>query len=763
MKILHLEDNAQDAELVGALLRKNWPGCLIHVVPTREPFCAALRDGGHDIILSDFTLVSFTGLEALEIARREAPDTPFIFLSATIGEERAIEAVHSGAHDYVLKDNMARLVTAIRRALRDSEERQQHKLSAQALAQEQILVRALLESTPDHVYFKNLHSRFITISRSMAARHGLKPGDAVGKTDFDLFSTEHAQKALEDEQRIIRTGQPMVNVEEKETWPDGSITWVSTTKLPLQDAAGQAIGTIGISRDITAHKQTEAHIREQAELLNKTGDLIIVTDLNGCVTFWNDGAERLSGWRRTEVVGRRVDALLVPGEADRGDKIRQTVIETGAWQGEVRIQSKSGTSFDLDVRVTLLRDDAGRPTGRLNIATDITEKKKLQAQFLRVQRLESLGMLAAGIAHDLNNVLAPILMGAPLLRRNASDPGDLRLISTLEKAGERGAGLVRQILGFAHGIGGEPQFVQVQHLLRDITELVTETFPKSISLQMHIPSDLWPLMANPTQIHQVLLNLCVNARDAMPQGGTLGLSAENCVLDEAAAGGIEGARLGKWLVLQVEDTGTGIPPEVLARIWDPFFTTKTADKGTGLGLSTVRGIVEHHHGFVTLATAPDLGTTFRVYLPPAETAMSSDTSTIPPFANEGKGELILIADDEDSIRELAGVTLTHAGYRVMTAQDGTEAAVLFSAHAHEIALVITDLDMPNLDGVGLARAIRAHTPQMKILIMSGQDSISRTKDMPHEQFATAMLAKPFTIKTLRKAVHDLLHGKSAPS
>ena len=322
---------------------------------------------------------------------------------------------------------------------------------------------------------------------------------------------------------------------------------------------------------------------------------------------------------------------------------------------------------------------------------------------------------------------------------------------------------MRQILAFAHGIGGEPQLVQVEHLLRDITELITETFPKSISLQTQIPGDLWPLMANPTQIHQVLLNLCVNARDAMPQGGTLGLSAENCVLDEAAAAGIEGARPGKWLVLQVGDTGTGIPPETLARIWDPFFTTKAADKGTGLGLSTVRGIVEHHHGFVTLATAPGLGTTFRVYLPAAESAMISDTSTIPPFANEGKGELILVADDEISIRELVDVTLTHAGYRVMTAYDGAEAAVLFTAHAQEIALVITDLDMPILDGAGLARSIHALTPQMKILMMSGQESTSQAKDMLREQFATARIAKPFAIKTLKKAVHELLHGRSAPS
>ena len=384
-------------------------------------------------------------------------------------------------------------------------------------------------------------------------------------------------------------------------------------------------------------------------------------------------------------------------------------------------------------------------------------------QIFRAQRLESIGMLAAGITHDLNNVLAPIGMVAPLLRTDTTSPRDLRLLDTLERCAERGAGLVRQILGFAHGIGGEPRLVQVKHLLRDITGLVTETFPKSIVFEEKFPAELWPIRANPTQIHQVLLNLCVNARDAMPKGGTLTVRAENCVLDAKAAAAFEGATPGAWLVLHVEDTGTGIPPEVLARIWDPFFTTKTTDKGTGLCLSTARGIVASHGGFITLETKLGRGTTFRVYLPAAEGAASAADVVRPLPAVRGHGELILFVDDEQSIREVAETILTRSGYRVITACDGVEAIARFATHATDVALIITDLDMPLLDGTALASAIRRLDPTKKILAMSGLGSTSRLQKERTGEFASAFLAKPFTVDALLDSVAPLLPGNAKSS
>jgi two-component system cell cycle sensor histidine kinase/response regulator CckA len=397
-----------------------------------------------------------------------------------------------------------------------------------------------------------------------------------------------------------------------------------------------------------------------------------------------------------------------------------------------------------------------RPKSLSEGESDIAAKKRLDEQFLRAQRLESIGMLASGIAHDLNNVLAPIILAAPVLREHATHPDDLRIISSLEKSAERGVDLVRQILTFAQGVGGGHQLLEIKHLLQETMNVVTETFPKNIRLDEHLAEGLWPIMADPTQVHQVLLNLCVNARDAMPDGGVLRLRAENCLLDERAAKKIEGASAGAWIVLHVEDTGIGIPPEALSHIWEPFFTTKTADKGTGLGLSTVRGIVDHHRGFISLKTQTGRGTTFRVYLPAAEMPAKIDhLAPVPPATVRGNGELILIVDDEDQIRDITSAILSRNGYRVLIAGDGSEAVALFASRSSEISLVVTDMSMPNLDGAILANIVQHLNPAVKILAMSGLSSSGGESKM--RQITGSFLFKPFKVEALLQAVNKLLH------
>jgi len=405
---------------------------------------------------------------------------------------------------------------------------------------------------------------------------------------------------------------------------------------------------------------------------------------------------------------------------------------------------------------TLVVNDPDRTEARTEPGSDAAAKRRLDDQFLRAQRLESIGMLASGIAHDLNNVLAPIILAAPVLREHATNPDDLRIIASLEKSAERGVDLVRQILSFTHGADGGHQIVEVKRLLQETTSVINETFPKNIRLDKDFPADLWPVMADPTQIHQVLLNLCVNARDAMPVGGVLSLRAENCMLDERAAKKIDGAMPGAWLVLHVEDTGTGIPPEALAHVWEPFYTTKEAGKGTGLGLSTVRGIVEHHGGFVSLKTQVGRGTTFRVYLPAAELpAKGGHLDPVPQSAARGAGELILIVDDEPQIREITAAILSRHGYRVLIASDGSEAVALFAARIGEISVVVTDVSMPNLDGAVLAGILKQLNPMVKILAMSGLSS--DTGDSKMSRYTSAFLFKPFKVEALLDAVSKLLH------
>ena len=506
-------------------------------------------------------------------------------------------------------------------------------------------------------------------------------------------------------------------------------------------------------------REAEERSREFAGYLNQAREAIIVTNLDGRIDFWSQSADRLFGWKSDEVLGRTAEQIFDPAIIANLSAARDETLAKGEWIGELRMRNRKGQELIVESRQSLIRDESGRPKARLSINSDITDRKRLEEQFLRSQRMEGIGLLAAGIAHDLNNMLAPILLASSMLREHVSDPAAIGLLGTLEKSAERGANLVRQIVAFAHGTTGEHRPLQVKHLLRDISAVVTGTFPKSIRLEDRVSSDLCSIRGNPTQIHQVMLNLCVNARDAMPDGGTLRLRAENRVLSVGAAEAIEGGRPGVFVVLHVEDTGTGIPPEVFARMWEPFFTTKESGKGTGLGLATVRGIVENHSGFVEVSTVCGVGSSFRIFLPVIEgeeaDRLIPAARTLPP----GKGEMILVVDDERQIRDMLTTMLGRAGYRVIVAADGAAAAVLFAQRAAEIRLVITDLHMPHLDGAMLGRALRRLNPATKVLVMSGlSSSLGNRPAFKPEEFADGFLHKPFKTEALLGKVHEILHG-----
>jgi signal transduction histidine kinase len=511
MKILHLEDNPFDAELIHHEFLDKLPSCELRVVSNREDYVSELS-GRPDLILSDFNMPRFNGLEALRIAREVAPEIPFIFLSGTIGEERAIEALRAGASDYVIKDRPRRLVPAIQRALNDA--------------------------------------------------------------------------------RLAR------------------------------------------------------------------------------------------------------------------------------------------------------------------------ERRAAEEQMHRVQRLENIGMLAAGIAHDFNNVLAPVLMGVPLLRAHLP-AADQKILSNIESSAQRGAGLVRQIMGFAHGVAGEPQLVQPRHLLAELQGIMEQTMPRNIRVETAFARDLWSIKTNATQLHQILLNLCVNARDAMPKGGVLSLRAANHHLDAVGAASIPGARPGAYLKLEVGDTGTGIPPAVVQKMWEPFFTTKDAGKGTGLGLATVRGLVQDHGGVITLQTEPDRGTTFQILLPAFPGSESLAQGVGLEAVPCGQGELVLVVDDDTSVRETTSAALSGHGYRTLAAADGTEALGLFAPRSLEIRAIVTDLDMPNLDGIALAKVARNLNPSVRIIIVSG--SVDAHDPRRRAPVNGAFLSKPCNGETLLRTLHDLLNGRETAS
>jgi PAS domain S-box-containing protein len=754
MKILHLEDNPRDAALVRDILSVDWPDCEIVLVATRPDFLAALAAGGCDLIISDYRLPGFDGLEALQLARERAPQIPFIFYSGTLGEERAIEAVRLGAADYVVKDRMQRLPVAVQRVMRDAADQRARARAEAALAQEQYLLRMLMDNVPDHVYFKDAQSRFIAVSRSLAQRHGREPAELKGLSDADLFDPKHANRAREDEARIMATGQPLLDYVEQETWPDGHQAWVSTSKLPLRDETGQVIGTFGVTRDITERRRQDEALRLFRTLVDRSNDAFeIIEPETGRFLDVSGRCCTDLGYSREELLQMHVfdiDSNLSRAEwPQRLAAIRKT----GSFSVESQHRRKTGETYPVDVNVRIVNLDREYMVA---VVRDVTEKKKLEEQFLRAQRLESLGMLSAGIAHDLNNILAPVLMGAPLLRLRATHASDLRVLDTIEASAARGAGLVRQILSFAHGASGGRIILQPKHLLRDISALIPQTFPKNLVLEEEIPNDLWTVQGNPTQLHQVLLNLCVNARDAMARGGTLRLRAANRDVDAAAAQAGEPGMPGRHVMFEVSDTGSGIPADILERIWDPFFTTKAAGKGTGLGLSTVRGIVASHGGFVQVESELGRGTTFRVFVPAGEpTAPPSPSAATQEPGRTGHGELVLVVDDEESIRHVANATLTRFGYRVLTAANGNEAMQLYAPRAAEIALVVTDLSMPEMGGSELALALSKLKPGVRILFMSGA-SVDSDEELPPE---ARILMKPFNVDSLITGVSEMIAGR----
>lgn len=544
---------------------------------------------------------------------------------------------------------------------------------------------------------------------------------------------------------------------------NGDLYREEMTITPVRNAAGKVAHFIAIKRDITDRRQMEEALRQSEERYRLLFDhnplpmwLFDVETLRFLAV--NDTAVQKYGFSHEEFLQLTIDRIRPEEDLARFKANLIATADEPLSISEWRHRCKDGSVFPVEV-ISRPLQYFGRPA-RLVMAEDISEKKKLEEQFLRAQRLESLGQLASGIAHDLNNMLAPVLFAAPLLRGSVTTERDLNILDTLERSAERGTSLVRQVLAFAHGTSESFRVTQLKHIARDVVGILEVTLPKSITLETHIPSDVWPVEANPTQMHQVLLNLGVNARDAMPDGGMLRLGMQNrsLSLDEAMA--IPGAKRGDWLVLEVSDTGTGIPPDVLPRIWDSFFTTKGAGKGTGLGLATVRSIVTTHLGFIAVDTAVGQGTTFRVYLP-ASRADDAIPDTMPPIPiDRGREEQVLVVDDDALVRDIIKTVLNQHGYRVIDCADGVEAIVQYNTHSRDIALVITDVDMPNLNGAVLAGTLRKLSPRLRIIAMSGHNSngVGQAILVEAKALTNAFLGKPFTAATLLKTVHAVLEN-----
>jgi PAS domain S-box-containing protein len=537
---------------------------------------------------------------------------------------------------------------------------------------------------------------------------------------------------------------------------DGRYRWVQDNNRLVRDAAGKPQQMVGVWTDVTQRKQTEERLRDQADIIERAHDAILVRDFTSDrISIWNSGAERLYGWSASEAIGRPLSELVHDKLDDRRVLIDH-LVSTGEFRGEITQRAKDGHEVVVDARVTLVRREDGTPRSVLGINTDITERKRLEKHMLRTQRLESIGTLASGVAHDLNNVLVPILMAAPILRGHLSPEERENLLNTIEISAQRGADIVRQVITFARGAGGDRVLLQPIHLIEEITRIAKETFPKAVRLRTSYAEDLRMVEGDPTQIHQVLLNLCLNARDAMPEGGTLSLTVENFDVDEQYATMKPEIKPGPHVLISVIDTGTGIPPDIVDKIFDPFFTTKGPGKGTGLGLSSALGIVKSHGGVITVYSGID-GTTFRVLLPSIAGVFQTDETKAQVEAPTGHGETILIVDDESAIREVTKIVLSKSGYKVLAAEDGPSALALFARQSKTIDVVLTDVIMPIMSGLVLARTMRKMDDKAKVIVSSARESDYNPSELT-DIGVQGCLNKPYSRETLLRAIDRVLRN-----
>ena len=623
------------------------------------------------------------------------------------------------------------------------------------LLSNQAKLGAIVDSAMDAIISIDEDQRVVLLNPAAEAIFRCNASQMIGRP-VEQFIPERFREAHRQSTRDFSNS----SVPRRNVGNGGMITGLRAdgTEFPVEASISQTTVDGGklltiVLRDVSERETSRLQLREQAAMLDQVRDAIHVCDLCDCVVYWNRGSERLYGWTAEEMLGKNVNDVLLD-HCEEPEVVRRTLMEQGAWAGEITLVIKDGRQVTVERRRTLIRDDAGRPSAQLVIDIDMTARKKADMQERRSQRLESIGTLAGGIAHDLNNVLTPIMMGTKLLVRGRPESDHRGLIETIRASAERGAEIIKQLLVFAGGVGGKRESLQSRDILHEIKNILDHTLPKTIQVNLNVVDDLWPVFGDATELSQVLMNLCVNARDAMPEGGTLTISAENVVLDGDRPRADPDLKPGPHLLVTAVDTGMGIPPEVIDSVFDPFFTTKQQSGGTGLGLSTSLGIIRSHGGSINVYSEPGQGTKFTIYLPTEESERSAAVEEERRHLPHGNGELVLLVDDEALILEIAGATLEAHSYKVLTANSGTEALATYQHRRDDVQVVLLDMMMPVMDGLATMKGLRAIDPQVRIIASSG---LYRPETDPDATRGVhAFLRKPYSDEQLLKTLRQVL-------
>lgn len=620
------------------------------------------------------------------------------------------------------------------------------------------LKSAALDVAANGIVITDRTGRTLWVNSAFCAMTGYTREEAVG-TDLG-----HLQRSGRQTKEFYR--EMWETILAGRTWrgelvnrrKDQSLYAEEMTIAPLLNDTGEITHFIAIKQDISQRHEAEEALRASEERFRQVVETITqvfwMTDGQRTrMLYISPGYEKIWG-RPREALYRSISAwteAIHPEDRKRmGDFVGRQ--QQGDYDETYRILRPDGSERWVRSRAFPMRNAAGEVVRLVGLAEDVTDAKRIEAQFLRAQRLEAVGTLASGIAHDLNNILSPVFLVPALLRSSLRDPRDRELLQMMEKSAHRGAAVIRQLLTFSRDTPGERSVLQLPHLVKEMAHIIAETFPRDIRVVQEIAPDLWCVRADPTQLHQVMMNLCVNARDAMPNGGKLTLAMRNETVTPESPPQDPPLKPGPYVLLTVADTGSGIPEDIRQRIFEPFFTTKGVGAGTGLGLSTALGIARGHGGTISVESTPGVGTKFLVYLPAEPAGQVTGAAAASIRANgHGAGQLVLVVDDEVHVRETMRAVLERAGYRVVTAANGEEALVKINPQAPGLKLVVTDIMMPNMDGVALVRVLRKAAPHLKVIAASGLGRNVRREDL-QELGVVEVLAKPFEAEELLRVI-----------
>jgi two-component system cell cycle sensor histidine kinase/response regulator CckA len=755
LRILIVEDSADDAALMLLELSRGGLAADWRRVETADEMRSALAEGPWDVVLADNSLPDFGAAQSLAILRAADHILPLIVVSGTIGDQRAVELMRAGAGDYVLKGNLSRLAPAIEREVKEAKSRRALRLAEEAAS----LLAAVVESSDDAILSTTLAGVFTSWNPAAERLYGWTAGEAVGRHVSFIVPPDRAEELSWITQGLGR-GERVEPFETVRLRKDGTRVEVSVTVSPVRGGDGRLIGVSKIARDISARRRAEAEGQRAFNLLRAVvegiPDAVFVKDREGKYLLCNESAARFAGRTAAEVLGSDDTAVFDPDSARECIAQARRVMATRQAETAEETLTAAGVTRTYLATTAPYLDESGAVLGVVGIAHDVTRQRALEGQFRQAQKMEAFGQLAGGVAHDFNNLLT-VINGYSELLIQRLPPGDpsAEFLREINIAGERSASLTRQLLVFSRKQVVVPRILDLNRVIADTERMLQRVIGEDVRLATSLAGGLGSVRADEGLLQQVLMNLVVNARDAMPQGGKLTIETRNVELDEAHARVHAGVAPGPFVLLAVSDTGCGMTAEVKGHLFEPFFTTKGVGKGTGLGLATVYGIVKQADGHVVVHSEVGVGTSFEVYLPrsdqPARAGSSLSGIKAPPRGTE----TVLLVEDDDGVRSLTRHMLQNFGYTVLEASGGAAALRVAGEHAGPIHLLITDVVMPGMSGRQVAVGVAGLHPEARVLYTSGytDDAVVRHGILHADVY---FLPKPFSPLALAYKVREVL-------